>query len=345
MSDICSLYEINYSEIESFLRENNVNKLLIQAPDGLKKLIPCILRNISCMEKYRVFISSSPTYGGCDLAVDEAYKLNVNAILHIGHNKYPYLCFNIDIPVLYIPAYYVWKPSLELVNSIAEKLSEDRVLSIGLISTIQHTRSLIDLSKMLMEKGFNVYIGESKNPGLEKGQVIGCDYSAIHSIDNYVDAYLVIAGGRFHAIGLSLITNKRVYGVDPYSNNIWSVREYAWKIILKRQYLIAKLRNNGFKTTGIVIGTKPGQYRLNIVEQIVKVSDENNIEYYYIVANELNTERLIAIDNALALDTYVVTSCPRLPIDDLGDFYKPVLTPGEYVLIFRKNMASYIYPW
>lgn len=345
MNDICSLYDINYSEIVSFLEENSIKKVLIQAPDGLKKLVRCILEKAIDNRKHLVYISNSPTYGGCDLAIDEAIKLSADAVIHIGHNKYPHLAFSTNIPILYVPAYFSWRPGIELVDIIVETLNRDRVSSIGLVSTIQHVHSINELSQLLGGKGFSTYIGNPRSPGMEKGQVIGCDYSAIQSIDNEVDAYIVVAGGRFHAIGVALITNKRVYGLDPYSNIVWNAQDYVWKILVKRHYLLAKLRNNGFKSTGLIIGIKPGQYRQHVIEQVAKLSEENSIEYHYIVTNDLNIERLLALDNALALDSYVVTSCPRLPIDDLGEFYKPVLTPGEFFMIFKRNSNVYIYPW
>ncbi|MEM0380104.1 MAG: diphthamide biosynthesis enzyme Dph2 [Desulfurococcaceae archaeon] len=345
MNDICSIYDVEYSVVEGFLRENRVEKILIQAPDGLKKIVPCILNKVIDKNKYRVYVSSSPTYGGCDLALDEAIRLNVDLIIHIGHNEYPYLSIKPNIPVLYIPAYYNWKPGLDLINNIVETLSRENVSSIGLVATIQHIRSINELSHYLEERGFEVHIGKSDNPSLENGQIIGCNYSSASSIDKYVDAYIVLAGGMFHAIGLSLTTSKRVYGIDPYKNVVWNTREFVKKVIAKRMFLVSMLRNSGFRTIGLIIGLKPGQYRPSIIEYLIKLSEENNIEYYVIQTSELNNDRLIAIDNALSLDVYVVTSCPRLPIDDLSDFYKPVLTPGEYVMVLNRACDKYIYPW
>ncbi|MEM1921353.1 MAG: diphthamide synthesis protein, partial [Desulfurococcaceae archaeon] len=130
-----------------------------------------------------------------------------------------------------------------------------------------------------------------------------------------------------------------------YKNVVWNTREFVKKVIAKRMFLVSMLRNSGFRTIGLIIGLKPGQYRPSIIEYLIKLSEENNIEYYVIQTSELNNDRLIAIDNALSLDVYVVTSCPRLPIDDLSDFYKPVLTPGEYVMVLNRACDKYIYPW
>ncbi|MET1159383.1 MAG: diphthamide biosynthesis enzyme Dph2 [Thermoprotei archaeon] len=341
-SIICFNYIIDSNAVINFIEKHDIKRVLVQAPNGLKKLYKCIQRILSS-RNLQVYFSSSPTYGGCDLEVYEARLLGVDGIIHIGHNEYPYLVSKPKIPVLYLPAYYNWKPSKEVLEKLVEILDSNGVNKIGLVASIQHLFSLKDVSQYLSNRGYRVFIGESK--ALLKGQILGCDYTAGLVLENQVDAYLVIAGGKFHALGLALVVNKPVFVLDPYTERIWKADHEAQKILAKRLYVISSLRNKGFRSAGIIIGTKLGQYRPGLVKRLVSLLEGNGIEYVLITSNDLSLSNMINIDNALGLDVYVITSCPRLPIEDLGEFYKPVLTPGELVMVFDRSITSYKYPW
>ncbi len=340
MNSICETYIIDYDSIKYSIEKHSASKILIQAPDGLKPIYRCIVEELG--DKYELYLSDSPSYGGCDIAVDEAEKLGVELIIHVGHNQYPLIKNPINIPIIYVPAYYKWEPDEKIVSKIIENIDMDK--SIGLISTIQHTRTLKKLQDLLNMKGYKTIVGKPSYNVMEPGQILGCEYSAALNISNEVDLYLVVAGGRFHAIGLALITDKNVYGLDPYVGEIWNASREAYKYLAKRLYLISKTRSQGFRNVGLIIGMKPGQYRENIVNYLTRISMEKAIDIRYITSNNMDHDRLVAIDNALDLDIYVITSCPRLPIDDLGDFYKPVFTPGEYIMVL-KGSEKYIYPW
>jgi Diphthamide synthase subunit DPH2 len=44
-------------------------------------------------------------------------------------------------------------------------------------------------------------------------------------------------------------------------------------------------------------------------------------------------------------EAFVVTSCPRLPVDDLYEYEKPVLTPGEAFMALQGRLEPYMFPW
>ena len=50
--------------------------------------------------------------------------------------------------------------------------------------------------------------------GTIKGQVLGCNFSAIKNLD--ADAFLYVGSGNFHALGIKLFTDKPVIVADPY---------------------------------------------------------------------------------------------------------------------------------
>ncbi len=335
---------MDYDTIIDFLKNNSVSRVLVQAPNGLKHLIPCIIEETIKRYSVEFIVSGSSTYCGCDIALDEARLFNVDAIIHIGHTEYPFLYRKPEKPILYIPAYYKWIPRQGFIEKLVKIFKEHGFKRIGLLASIQHVNVLEELVNRLKEYGLSAVIGRPKYENMYLGQVIGCEYSAAQSVKDLVDVYVVLAGGKFHALGLALTSNKPVLGVDPYSERIWNATEEARKYLAKRYYILSKLRYSGFKNVGIIVGVKPGQYRPWLIKLLVKYSEEMGVEYYLISIDELIVDRLIAVDNALKLDLYVVTSCPRIPIDDLNDFYKPVLTPGEYMMLY-KGVETYIYPW
>jgi len=191
------------------------------------------------------------------------------------------------------------------------------------------------IAEYLLSSGFTVY-NVSK-------PVIGCFYSNVLVYDREVDAHLVVVGGVFHPLGLALSSTKPVIGVDPYMNRVWSVSEEAVKVLKRRFYEIYRARNAGGKL-GLIIGARFSQYRPKLVEYLERLAVDSGYRVYRVTAGYLDVNRLVAIDDALKLDLYVVTSCPRLPIDDLNEFYKPVLTPGEFIAMVR-GLDRYIYPW
>ncbi|OYT40851.1 MAG: diphthamide biosynthesis enzyme Dph2 [Desulfurococcales archaeon ex4484_58] len=345
MDDICELYFIDVDEIRSFIRKNSIRKILIQAPDGLKPLYRCIDKILQEFKDLDTYYSSSPSYGGCDVAYSEAQRIRVDGIIHVGHNRYPLLDRGIDIKTLYIPAFYNWSISSKLIDEIRSFLEKEGYRNVGLLASIQHVNTLEKLASSLRRLGFNAYIGKPVYREMFDGQILGCEYSSALSILKSVDVFLVVSGGKFHSLGLALFIDKPVYGIDPYRNTLWNASTEAKKYLAKRLYILSKLINQGFRRVGLIIGVKPGQYREELVKYLVNLSMREDIRVVKISSELLDLERMVSIDNAFNLDLYIVSSCPRIPIDDLNEFYKPVLTPGEYIMLIKKKLDKYIYPW
>jgi 2-(3-amino-3-carboxypropyl)histidine synthase len=344
-NDYCKLYMVDYEDILRNIRITNAHRILLQAPNGLKKLCRCITEYLTSRVKdLEIYCSASPSYGSCDLPVEEVYVLKPDILIHIGHNKYPLTTYDLGVKTIYVPAYYKWKPSSILVEKLAGILRENSYKNIGLVASIQHVYSLDELGKLLMDKGFNIFIGKPKYEDMVRGQILGCEYSAALSIEEYIDAYIVVAGGYFHGLGLSLISSKPVLILDPYREEVVDYTRHGRRVLAYRYYLVSRIRNTPIHSVGVIIGTRPGQYRPYLVKLIVDILRSENIAYHLFSTIHIDKERLMAIDNSYNLDLYVITSCPRLPIDDLSDFPKPVITPGEFLMIFR-NIEKYVYPW
>lgn len=333
MSDSCSFYEI---PLDDLLRsvEQGVKRVLLHAPDGLKTLYQCIAR-VLVEKSVEVFFSASPGYGACDIPIDEAEALGVDLVVHLGHARYFYQGFKPSINILYLPVYI--RPSMNhrALSELEEALRRIGATSVSVSSTIIEEKVRNSIVGYLEAKGFK--------PVEVEAPILGCLYSHVLVLDDSVDAHLVVAGGVFHPLGLALVSKRPVVVFDPYKESTWMASEEASRVLRRRLMRIFEARNSGNRV-GIIIGARVGQYRPWLVERLEALAKESGYTTHRVITAYLNTDRLIAIDNALGLDIYVVTSCPRLPIDDLGDFYKPVLTPGEFIMLLT-GLDRYVYPW
>ncbi|ADI31304.1 diphthamide biosynthesis enzyme Dph2 [Staphylothermus hellenicus] len=342
----CESYEVDYQALINTIQEKNASTVFIQAPDGLKKLYKCIGEHIiDKLPSIKIYYSASPSFGACDIPLEEIEAVKPDLVIHIGHNKYPFLSREINYDIIYLPAYYKWKPTNDIINMLINELKKYNAEKIGLVTSIQHVHSLKEIAEKLGEHGYIAYIGKPTYNVMMPGQILGCEYSAALKIYSKVDAYLVVAGGIFHALGLSLIVDKPVLILDPYRLQVTYPSSDIKRLKAKRYYILSKLRNEVIRNVGVIIGSRPGQYRPTLIKYIENLLGEHGIKYYLFTSTYLSREQLISIDNAYNLDLYVITSCPRLPIDDFNDFYKPVITPGELVMILKNIMEKYVYPW
>jgi len=102
------------------------------------------------------------------------------------------------------------------------------------------------------------------------------------------------------------------------------------------EYQIEYLRKCGIRDITVIVSSKNKEY----FEKKLKEKGYN----IYVFLNRVLTKDVLR-NLSPSLDVFLVTSCPRLPIDDLYDFEKPVLTPGEAKMIILNNFDKYIFPW
>lgn len=309
-------------------------RVLLHAPDGLKTLYPCLAQ---VLEKsgFEVYFSSNPGYGACDIPIEEAESIQAQFVVHVGHSKY-YVDSDLDSRVVYVPAYYRGDLNPELVDKLCTELNLLNSKFVSVSSTLIEKYIRDSLASRLQEAGFNVRVVEEP--------VLGCAYGNLKVLDEVVDAHIIVSGGIFHPLGLALAVQKPVIAVDPYLKKIWNARSEADKVIKARLYAVfrAKIARRG--VIGLIAGSRLGQVRSKLYEYLEKLALSKGYRVFKITSNYLTLERLVAIDAGLDLDFYVVTSCPRLPIDDLSDFHKPVLTPGEFLMLVR-GLDRYRFPW
>lgn len=329
-------YDFEIDKVVDELKRRNVKRVLLQFPEGLKIFSINVVKQLKeKLPEVEFIISSEPSWGACDIAEDEASLLKVDLIVHFGHT--PYTWYYPKFPTLFVEVksnLEINEKQIEDLKSIFHKYNAKKV---SLTATVQHVHLLKDLKAKLKE--FEVIIGKPSSPFMYDGQILGCDYKA-GEVD--ADVYVNVSGGYFHALGLGLAVNKPVIKVDPYTQKNEDLTEEVYKIIKVRYGKIMKAIDG--KSWAIIQGVKVGQNRPLMVKYFEKKLKEKGYEVIVISNRSLSKESLRNIDNG-DIDVFVVTSCPRLPIDDLYDYEKPVLTPGEARMIILNQFDKYIFPW
>ncbi len=331
------MYDFEVEHIASEIKRRGAKRVLLQFPDGLKNYALKVVDDLQAMCNGVIFIvSADPCYGGCDVAVDEASRLGVDLIVHFGHTPYPMpIASKLRVPVIYVPAY-----SMISVDDVARKaglmLRDRGFRKIGLVAVLQHIHVLDRVRSLLEDEGFKVVVGGRCGAGLFNGQILGCDVCAALSVMGDVEAFLVLAGGDFHALGVALATGKPVFVADPYRNECRCIDGLVRKVLSLRWFNI--VRASEAEVFGIVVGVKPGQARIEAALRVRDFILSRGRKCYLIAAREINPESLLPFHG---IDAFVIAACPRIAIDDGRNFKKPVLTIGELKIALSGERPSY----
>lgn len=302
-------------------------KILLQFPEGLKQKALEHAKKLES-EGNEVFISASPTFGACDLALDEAKSLKVDKLVHFGHAEFHHVDFNVE----YIN-YSVDAPMGILSDSI--KLLE-QYKTIGLVTTIQHIHQLEDVRKFYESNGKIVITGNPYGFAKKQGQILGCDVGSAARLDKQVDAFVYFGGGLFHPLGALLQTTKPFLVVEPFANQVEFIDKY--REIYRKRSQGKILASVNAKNIGILVSTKNGQYNMNMAKIIKANAEKNGLSAAILVSNTLDFNSL---NNMMEFDAFVNTACPRISIDDIERTRKPLLSANELgeVLKIKKELA------
>ncbi|MEM3883328.1 MAG: diphthamide biosynthesis enzyme Dph2 [Methanothrix sp.] len=303
-------------------------RILIQFPEGLKQKA---LEYAQSLEKEgnEVFISASPNFGACDLALDEARNLKVDKLIHYGHAEFNKVDFNVE----YVP--YEIDAPLELLPKSLEYLKDFNKIS--LVTTVQHLHQLDTIKQFYEKSGKEVFIGRPYGFAKHPGQILGCDIGSAASVDSKVDAHVYFGGGIFHPLGALLNTKKPFLVIEPFDSKIEfidSLRDTYQK--RSRGKVLASLEA---KSIAILVSTKNGQHNLKLAEILKKKIEEAGLKSAILVSNTFDFD---SINNMMEFDAFVNTACPRIAIDDIDRLRKPLLSANELMqaLSMKKELAE-----
>ncbi len=291
-------------------------RILLQFPEGLKKYA------LKEAEKFKakgheVFISSSPSFGGCDLAVEEAKMLKVDKIVHYGHAEF---VRNPPVKVEYIE----WHINISIDwHDLVNHLKKEGVRTIALGTTVQHIHQINEMKDFFESNGFKVNFKKgikAKYPG----QVLGCDAKAV---DVEGDVVVFVGDGMFHALAID--EERDVYVVNPYSGKFKKINDDIMKLRKRRRGSIIKAVDASI--FGILVSTKIGQFNIGLANHLKKEIEKRQRKAFILVAN---TFEPLTLQNFMEFDAYVNTACPRI-VDDVEAFGKPILNPDMILEVFK----------
>jgi len=331
-------YNFEEEKVINEIVKRDAKKVLLQFPEGLKYFSIEIVNKLrQKLPNVEFIISGEPSWGACDIAEDEAKEIGADLIIHFGHT--PYTWYYPKFPTVFINVESKINLDHKILDDLIEILKNRYdAKKVSLTSTLQHVKLLPEIKKSL-ENHFEVIIGKPSSKFMFDGQVLGCDYKPA---EVPADVYIIVSGGLFHAIGLGLATNKPTIKVDPYTQKVEDLTNEIRKI-LKIRY--GKIMEAIDKRNWVIIqGIKVGQNRPLMVKYFYDELNKRGYNVYIVTNKVLTIDVLRNIDRSF-VDVFLVTSCPRLPIDDLFNYEKPVLTPGEAKMVINNSLEPYIFPW
>lgn len=334
-------YLIEIQNVIDELNKKEYKKILIQLPEGLKHHSLAIKKEINTKNHFEIFFSGDPCYGACDIpCINQLNTLGIQAVIQIGHTNIPSL--NKRYKEMNMPIYFVNAlSSIDVKPIIRSACDFFEGKKIGIVTTAQHIHKLHDAIEILSSQGFSPIILSGDERIAEKGQILGCNFSAAKSSIHSIDSYLFIGSGMFHSLGLLLSTEKPVIIADPYENKIKKEELIALKERILRQRFAAITIAKSAKKYGILICSKMGQQRIRLAERIKKTLDALDKESISLVFDSIDP---VALQNYPEIDCYISTACPRIAIDDYTRYKKPIITPVELeIALEKKSFNAYCF--
>jgi 2-(3-amino-3-carboxypropyl)histidine synthase len=323
------MFEVDLAGAVSELKRIKARVVALQVPEGLKRRAYQYSEDIEKNSGAEVVVVAEPCFGACD--VPSSLFDMVDAIVHIGHSPIPSIRFS--KPVIFVPARSK-VPMTDQLKRAVGMLKEP----VGVLATTPHLTDLDTVIEGLESMGLKVKVGEGDGRISHVGEVLGCNYSTAASISKGVNSYLLIGSGTFHALGVHLATGKKVVVLDPNLEDPIEIDQIKDKVLRQRHAVIERAQKA--RTFGIIIGEKVGQRRLRRARELRKLLRWKKRDAVLIMMDKFDPDKL----KSLGFDAYVSTACPRIAIDDVSMYDKPLLTPQELeVVLGVRNWESYVF--
>jgi len=319
-------YKFDIEKTADTIKKNRYKIVALQIPEGLKRSVFNIVDQLEKETGATFLVSADPCFGACDIVDDELKNLGVECIIHVGHTPIPDTN-DFSIPIIFINAL-----STHDITKVVEKSIQSlKGKKIGVVTTAQHLHMIGTAIDILRKHNLEPIISHGDKRIYEKGQIIGCNFSAGTKIANKVDSFLFIGSGNFHPVGLLLTTKKPVIAVDPYTNTVKTQELDDLKDAILKQRYGAMARSKDAKIFGILVGTKKGQQRIKLACKIKDFLDSKQKKSYIITLNSFSP---LYLQSFMDIDCFVSTACPRIAIDDYMQYKTPIITPVELETLF-----------
>lgn len=323
------MYDIELASAISEIKRLKARIVALQVPEGLKKRAYQIAEDLENKAGAEVLVVAEPCFGACD--VPSSLFEMVDAIVNIGHSPIPSLVF--PKPVIFVPARSKVPLGDQLKKAVG--LLQEPV---GVLATSQHLIELDEVIDGLESMGIKTKVAEGDSRISHVGEVLGCNYTAASAVSKDVNSYLLIGSGAFHALGVHLATGKKVVVLDPNLEEPREIDQLKDKILRQRHAVIERAEKA--RVFGIIVGEKLGQRRIGRAKELRKLLRWKKKDAALILMDKFDPEKL----RSLGFDAYVSTACPRIAVDDVAMYDKPLLTPQELeILLGVRKWENYAF--
>ncbi len=312
------MYDIDLASAISEIKRLKARMIALQVPEGLKKRAYQISGDLENKTGAEVLVVAEPCFGACD--VPSSLFDMVDAVVNVGHSPIPSLRF--PKPVIFVPA----KSRVPLADQLKKSVGLLQE-PVGVLATSQHLFELDDVIEALESMGIKMKIAEGDSRLSHVGEVLGCNFTAATVIAKDVNSYLLIGSGTFHALGVHLATGKKVVILDPNLEEPKEIDQIKDKMLRQRHAVIEKAERA--RNFGIIVGEKLGQRRIRRARELRKLLRWKKKDAALVLMDKFDPDKL----KSLGFDAYVSTACPRIAIDDMAMYDKPLLTPQELEIV------------
>ncbi len=314
---------VDLSEAKKFLKGRNSQTAIVQIPEGLKDKTTWIIDELQGTTE-NIFVKMDPCYGACDLPLNDMKSLNADSIIHIGHGA---IHKNKDI--LYITCHY--NLSQEEIEKNAERLIKElekrKINSISLVANAQYSHALPELKKILFHRGINSHIGAGSSRIATQGQVLGCNYTVVESIQPNIEANVYFGDGYFHPQGLVFSTQKPVIVVNPLHGTIEEISEKNRDRFMRKRFA-AIAKASEAKSFGIIVSVKSGQRQKEKAIELKKIIELKGKKAYLLEMDLVNESYMLGVK----VDCLVNTACNRIVLDDAENWKRLIINPTECLI-------------
>ncbi len=301
------------------IRGRDAKTVGLQFPVGFRTKAVELAQEIEAKAGVTCLVSADPSFGACDIA-----EMNVDLIVHLGHAPMPHLRYNrvffYDLP---------GPPLTDLAFvDAAEPMLPKRV---GLLTTTQFRGWLTQIKEHLEKAGHEIRIGEPDRRVAYAGQLLGCDYHTAEVVRDDVDGYLYIGTGDFHPIGVAFLTDKPIVIADPERGSARTLADLKDRILRQRFAAIATAKDA--RTFGIIVSRKVGQVRMDMARDLKALAEKHGLQASIFLMDLVSPDFL----EGYRVEAWVNTACPRIAIEDVLQYQKPLLTPQEFEIVLGER--------
>lgn len=322
--------ELELKELAEKVKKAKAKLVGIQVPEGLKVELEKIAEFIEKNTEAKAIAFMEPCFGACDLSDDKAKNIGCDLLIHFGHSK----IYASSIPTIYVPIRY--ELDLKISEKIAQELKEKGINAIALSATTQYLHKIEELKKELEKRGVKAFTAKGTPRVQEEGQVLGCNYSTVHKIEDKADALVYFGDGIFHPLGLALSTAKPVYTANPKTGEVKGIEKEKEKFLRKRYAAIALAQEA--KSFAVIIGSKKGQMQKVKAFKAKQLIEKHGKKAFLVGMDLVKDEFLLGLN----VDCYVNTSCPRITTDDGHLYKKPMVSLQELEIALGETKKEII---